>query len=133
MLNSSLCDYSGAYILVKGTITVPNTAAAATAANNADKKVIFKDCVPFTDCISEINNTLVDNAKDLFDVMPMNNLIERSDDYSKTSGTYDNIAKMVAVNDDSAIVNFVANDTYSPFKIKKKITGQTGDDGTMLK
>ena len=63
----------------------------------------------------------------------MNNLIECSDNYSKTPGTYENIAKMVAVNDNSAIVNFVASDTTSSFKIKKKITRQTGDDGTVLK
>ena len=57
MLKSSLCDYSDAYILVKGTITVNNTAAADAAANNTNKKVIFKNCAPFTNCISEINNT----------------------------------------------------------------------------
>ena len=45
------------------------------------KKVIFKDCAPFTNCISEINNTQVDNAKDLDIVMPMYNLIEYSDNY----------------------------------------------------
>ena len=55
MLESSLCDYSHAYIFVKGTITVNNTAAAD--ANNTNKKVIFKNCAPFTNCISEINNT----------------------------------------------------------------------------
>ena len=67
---SSLCDYSDAYILVRGTISVNNTAAAA-AVNNDDKKVIFKNCAPFTNCISEINNTQVDNAKDIDIVMPM--------------------------------------------------------------
>ena len=78
MLKSSLCDYSNAYILVKGTITVNNTAAAYTDANNNNKKVIFKNCAPFTNCISEINNTQVDNAKDLDIVLPMYNLIEYS-------------------------------------------------------
>ena len=58
MLRSSLCDYSDAYILVKGNITVNNTAAAAaSAANNTNKKVILKNCAPFTNCISKINNT----------------------------------------------------------------------------
>ena len=52
MLKSSLCDYSDAYILVKGTISVNNTAAQGAAANNDDKKVTFKSCVPFTNCIS---------------------------------------------------------------------------------
>ena len=72
---SSLCDYSDAYILVKGTITVNNTAADA-AANNTNKKVIFKNCAPFTNCISEINITQVDNAKDIDIVMSMYNLVE---------------------------------------------------------
>ena len=62
MLKSSLCDYSDAYVVVKGTITVNNTAAADADANNTNKKVIFKNCGPFTNCISEINNTQVDNA-----------------------------------------------------------------------
>ena len=54
MPRSSLCDYSDAYILVKGNITVNNTAAAGTAANNTNKKVIFKNCAPYTNCISKI-------------------------------------------------------------------------------
>ena len=65
MLKSSLCDYSDAYILVKGTINVTNTAAQGAAANNTNKKVIFKNCAPFATCISEINNTQIDNAKDI--------------------------------------------------------------------
>ena len=87
MLKSSLYDYSDAYILVKGTITVNNTAAADADANNTNKKVIFKSCAPLTNCISGINNTRVDNAKDIDIVMPMYNLIEYSDNYSKTSGS----------------------------------------------
>ena len=65
MLKSSLCDYSDAYILVKGTITVNDTSAAGAAANNTNKIVMFKNCAPFTNYISEINNTQVDNAKDI--------------------------------------------------------------------
>ena len=91
MLKSSLCDYSDAYIIVKGTITVNNTADAAAAAdadaNNTNKKVIFKNCAPFTNCISEINNTQVDNAKYIDIAMSMYNLIEYSDNYAKTSGS----------------------------------------------
>ena len=83
MLKSSLCDYSDAYILVKGTISANNTAAA----DNTNKKVIFKNCAPFTNCISEINNTQIDNAKDMDIVMPMCNLIEYSDNYAKTTGS----------------------------------------------
>ena len=86
MLKSSFCDYSDVYILVKGTITVNNTAAADADANNTNKKVIFKNCALFTNCISEINNTQVDIAKYIDIVMPMYNL-EYSDNYSKTSGS----------------------------------------------
>ena len=86
MLRSSLCDYSDAYILVKGNITVNNTAADGAAANNTNKKVIFKNCAPFTGCISKINSTQVDNAEDVDIVMSMYNLIEYSDNYSKKSG-----------------------------------------------
>ena len=85
MFTSSLCYYSDAYILVKGTITVPNMAAATAVSNNGNKKVIFKNRASFTDCTSEINNTQVDNAKDIDVVMPMYNLIEYN--YSKTSGS----------------------------------------------
>ena len=60
MLRSSLCNYSDAYILVKGNITVNNT--AADAANNVTKKAIFKNCSSFTNCISKINKTQIDNA-----------------------------------------------------------------------
>ena len=52
MLKSSLCSYSNAYILRKGNLTVDNTGAAGAAANNTNKKLIFKNCVPFTNCIS---------------------------------------------------------------------------------
>ena len=70
MLKYSLCDYSNAYILAKGTITVDDTSAAGAAAENTNKKVIFKNCTAFTNCTSEINNTQVDNAKDIDIVMP---------------------------------------------------------------
>ena len=90
MLKSSLCDYSDAYILVKGTITVNSTAAEGAAANNINQKVIFRNC---TNCISEINNTQIDNAKDIDIVMPMYNLIEYSDNYAKQK-VYGNIVKI---------------------------------------
>ena len=64
MLGSSLCDYSDAYILAKGTIIVTNTRTTA-APNSRDKKVIFKNCASFTDCISEINDTETDHAKEM--------------------------------------------------------------------
>ena len=86
MLKSSLYYYSDAYILVKETITVDNASADGAAANNTNKKVIFKNCAPSINCISETCNTKVDYAKDIDIVMPMYNLIEYSDNYGKTSG-----------------------------------------------
>ena len=87
MLKSSLCDYSDAYTLVKGTITITGAGADAAArqADERDKGVAFKDCAPFTNCISEINNTQVGSAKNIDIVMPMYNLIEYSNNYAKTT------------------------------------------------
>ena len=79
MLRTGLCDYSNAYILVKGTITVANTAAQGQSNNAINKKVIFKSCAPFTNCISRINNTQVDDAHDIDVIMAMYTLI----DYTK--------------------------------------------------
>ena len=130
MLRSSLCDYSDAYILVKGNITVNNTAGAGAAANNTNKKVIFKNCAPFTNCISKINNTQIDNAEYIDIVMPMYNLIEYSDNYSKTSGSLWQYCKdKPAVNNAGNIVDFTATNTTDSFKFKTKITGQTNNDG----
>ena len=131
MLKSSLCDYSDAYILLKGTITVNNTAAAGAAANNTNKKVIFKNCAPFTNCISEINNTQIDNAKDIDIVMPIYNLIEYSDNYAKTTGSLWQYCKDIpARNANGDIAIFAENNTTESFKFKAKITGQTGNNGT---
>ena len=63
MITSNLCDYSDSYIRVRENITVPNTAAAGAAVNNANKKVILKNSAPFTDCITKINSTQVDDAQ----------------------------------------------------------------------
>ena len=87
IIRSNLCGYSDAYILVKGTITVQNTAAADVAVNNTHKKVIFKNCAPFTDCITEINNTQTDDDQKIDIVMPMYNLTEYSDAYLETPGS----------------------------------------------
>ena len=132
MLRSSLCDYSDAYILVKGTISVNNTAAQSAAANNTNKKVVFKNCAPFTNCISEIDNTQIDNAKDIDIVMPMYNLIEYSDSYAKTTGSLWQYCKDIPArsNANNAIIIFSEDNITDSFKFKAKITGQTGNDGT---
>ena len=131
MLKSSLCVYSDAYVLVKGTITVNNTAAADAYANSTNKKVIFKNCAPFTNCISEINNTQIDNAKDIDIAMPMYNLVEYSDNYSKTFESLWRFCKDIpAVDNNNVIVNFSENNFIDSFNFKAKTTGKTGEDGT---
>ena len=126
MLRSSLCDYSDVCILFQGNITINNTAAAGAAANNTDNKVIFKNCAPFTNCISKINDTQIDNAESIDIVMPMYNLIEYSDNYSKTSGGLWQYWKEIpAVDDNGDIVAFnEANDT-DLFNFKSNIIGKT--------
>ena len=88
MLKSNLCDYADAQVLVNGrsTITGAGDNGAARQAVERDKGVTFKNCAPFVKYINRINNTEIDNAKDIDIVMPMYNLIEYSDNYSKTSG-----------------------------------------------
>ena len=90
MLNSSLCDYSDAYILFKVTKTV----AKAAGASNKTKKETFKNRAPFTDSTNEINNTQEDNVKYLCVLMLMYNLIEYSENYSKNVEINGNIAEM---------------------------------------
>ena len=131
MLKSSLCDYSGAYILVKGTISVINTAAQGAAANNTNKKVIFRNCALFNNCISETNNTQIDNAKDIDIVMPMYNLIEYSDNYAKTTGSLWQYCKDIpALNANDDIIIFAEGNTTDSFNFKVKITGRTGNNRT---
>ena len=96
MLRSNLCDFSDAYIFVKGNITITGAGDnnAARRQNERDKGVTFKNCAPFVKRISRINNTEIDNSKDIDIVMPMYNLIEYSDNYSKTSGSL--IVKLIS-------------------------------------
>ena len=77
MLRSNLCDYADSYILVKGTITITGAGdnADARQADERDKEVTFKNCAPFTKCISRIKNTDIDNAHDIDIVMPTYNFL----------------------------------------------------------
>ena len=130
MLKSSSCDYGDAYILVKGNISVSNTAAEGAAANNAAKKEIFKTCAPFTSWVIKINNTQIDDVEYVDIVMPMYNLIEYSDNYPKTSGSLWQYCKDIpAVNNAGNIFDFTDNITIESFKFKTKITSQTNNDG----
>ena len=80
MLRSDLCDFSDAYFVVKGTITVTNPDNA-----KRNKAVTFKNNAPFINCISKIHGVRIDNAEDLDVVMPMYNLLEYSKNYKKTT------------------------------------------------
>ena len=126
MLRSSFCDCSDAYILVKGNISVNNNAAA----NNINKKVIFKNYAPFTNGISKINNTRIDNAEYIDIVMLVHNLIEHRDNYSKTSGSLWQYCKeMPAVGYNDAIIDFNGANATDSFSFKAKITCQTNNNG----
>ena len=81
MLRSDLCNYSHAYIVVKGTIIVTDPDNDAY-----EKELILKNNAPFVPCISKITKTLIDNAEDLDVLMPMYNLLEYSKSYRKTTG-----------------------------------------------
>ena len=118
MLRSNLCDYADAYILVKGTITITGAGVddAAKQLDERNKGVIFKNCAPFTKCKSRINGIDTDNAQDIDSVMPMYNLIEYSDNYSKTSGSSWQYYK------DDSNDNLVRSES---FKSKMKIMGKT--------
>ena len=130
MLRSSLCGYSNEYILVKITITVPNIGTAA-APDNKNKRVMFKNCATFTDCISKMNNPQVDHAKDIDVVMPVCNLIEYSYFYLKTSASLWKYYKdKPPINNADGIIDFPNDDNnIVSFKFKQKITDGKGNDG----
>ena len=122
MLRSNLCDYADAYVLVKGTITITGAGNddAAKQLDERNKGVIFKNCAASTKCTSRINGTEIDDAQDIDIVMPMYNLIEYSDNYSKTSGSLWQYYK------DEPNDNLANSES---FKSKVKITGNTPADG----
>ena len=122
MLKSNLCDYADAYILVKGAITITGAGNddAAKQADERDKGVVLKNCAPFTKCISRINNTHIDNAQDIDILMSMYNLIEYSDNYSRTSASLWQYYK----DDPNNIIT-----KSESFKSKVKITGKTPATG----
>ena len=117
MIRSDICDYSDAYIVIKGTITVRTENDRVI--DGCNRILILKNNAPFTNCISKINNVLIDKAEDLDVVMPMYNLSEYSKNYLKTSGTLWNYTRDIPVD---PITN------SESFKCKKSITGRTPDD-----
>ena len=127
MLRLNLCDYSDAYILVSATIRVPNITAAG--ANNRTNK-INKNWTIFANCIREIINTQIDNAKDSDIVMSVYKVIEYSDNYSKTSGSLLHYYKDEPFLDNGAIAYFASdNNNSASFKFKTEIAGRTENDG----
>ena len=124
-IESSLCDYSDAYILVTGNINVTG--------GDANTKVAFKNCSPFKKCRTEINETFVDNAEHINIAMPMYNLIEYSDNYSDTSGSLWQFKRgEQPTNNNGAFINITAKNTSS-FKYKSNLIGDADADGANRK
>ena len=123
MLRSDLCDYSDAYILVKGKITV--TKGENNDVNNDafDKKLDLKNNAPFTSCISKINGILIDNAEDLDIVMSMYNLLKYTKSYRKTTGSLFNYHRNEPNSGAVGIINYSIKDSES-FNYKTSITGK---------
>ena len=128
MLRSNLCDYSDAYILVKGKIMVTAPGANNGVNNIREKRnrpVILKNNAQFVSCIARINGELIEDADDLDIVIPMYNLLEYSKNYRKTVGSLYNYYRDELTNDDNdnfASINVVNSEA---FKYKNKITGNT--------
>ena len=116
-LESIICDYSDAYILVTGNINV--------VGGNNNTKVAFKNCSPFRKCRIEINETFIDEADFINITMPMYNLIEYSDNYSDTSGSLWQFKRDEITNNAD-----VSNDNAPSFKYKANLIGNTENNGT---
>ena len=114
-VKSSLCDYSDAFILVTGNITV-------NAANDTD--VAFKNCPPFSTCGTVINDVFADRAEHIYIAMPMYNLIEYSDNYSDTPGSLRQFKRDEA----SASNTDLTVDNSESFKYKAALLGKTAND-----
>ena len=124
-LESSLCDYSDAYILVTGNITVTRTIAGDPVQRkqplNAATQVVFKNCAPFEDCRTVINDTFVDYANFLNITMPIYNLIEYTDNYSDSSGSLWDFKRDEIVDN----ANMTNDDNVPSFKYKANLIGNT--------
>ena len=119
-IESCLCDYSDAYILVTGNITA--------TPNNAATQVVFKNCAPFEKCRTEINETFVDETDFINITMPMYNLIEYSDNYSDISGSLWDFKRDEIVDNAD-----MTNDNNAPsFNYKANLIGNTETNGTKI-
>ena len=125
MLRSNLCDYSDAYILVKGTIIVKAPGNDNSVNNIRDKRnrpLILKNNAPFVSFITRINGELIEDADDLDIVIHMYNLLEYSKNYRKTIGSLYNYYRDELSGNANDNDNTVNSDT---FRYKNKITGNT--------
>ena len=119
MLKSDLCDYSDACIVFKGDITLKGD----NDANKRNKNLAFKNNTPFINCISKINGVKIDDAEDLYIVMPMYNLLEYSKNYRKTTESLCNYYRDEASNPLSS--------NSESFKYKTSITGKTPENNDL--
>ena len=101
MFRSILCDYSDAYILINGIITVTGN----NPRDRQNRPVILKNNAPFVSCITRINDELIEDAEDLDIVMPMYNLLEYRKNYRKTIGSFYNYYRD-ELSDDNDNYNF---------------------------
>ena len=130
MLRSNLCDYSDAYILVEGTITVTAPGVNNNANNIRDKRnrpVILKNNAPFVSCLTRINGELIEDADDLDIVMSMYNLLEYSKNYRKTIGSLYNYYRDELSDDTDDNFDNIKVVNSNTFKYKNKIIGNTYD------
>ena len=119
VIKPNLCDYSDAYILVTAYIKIADI--------GADTNVAFKNCAPFTRCVTHINDEHVETTENLDIIMPMYNLIEYSDNYVDSSGSlYKFIIDEAPTNDDGNS-NYVALDNSASFKYKGSLLGKADD------
>ena len=129
MLRSEICDYSDAYILVKGTITVNGVVnGVENEIVRRNRPLILKDNAAFVSCMTKVNNEFIEDADDLDIVMSMDNLLEYSKNYRKTIGSLYNYYRE-ELSDDNNPKNF-PNTTVvnsNAFEYKNKITGNTYD------
>ena len=119
-IESSLCDYSDAYVLVTGNITV--------IGGGSDTKVAFKNCAPFRKCITELNEAFTDDAEHINIKMPMYNLSEYSNNYSDTSGSLWQFKRDKIIGN----INLTNNNSWF-FKYKSNLIGNTDADGANRK
>ena len=125
ILRSDLCNYSDAYILVKGTVTVNGVVnGAENEIVRRNRPLILKNNAPFVSCMTKINNEFIEDADDLDIVMPMDNLLEYSKNYRKTIGSLYNYYRD-ELSDDNNPNNFANTNVVnsSAFEYKHKITG----------